>query len=68
MRTKDLVIGISYFTDELEHNAGKFIKTIEAIKSGEDEKTTAEELHEIFLELQSNLESMDRDFQECFNE
>lgn len=68
MRTKDLAINISYFTEELKHNTQSLVATVEAIKSGEDEETTTQELYDMFIEMQSNLESMDRDFQECFNE
>ncbi len=67
MRTKDLANGLAYFTDELEFRADDLIKAINAISSGEDEKTTADELHNIFLELQSVLERIDKDFEECFN-
>ena len=67
MRTKDLAISLAYFTDELEHQTKEFIKTVEAIRSGGDEGTTADELHNIFLDLQSVLERIDKDFEECFN-
>tara|TARA_R100001163_G_scaffold60935_1_gene50581 strand:+ start:465 stop:719 length:255 start_codon:yes stop_codon:yes gene_type:complete len=67
MRTKDLANGLAYFTDELEFRTDDLIKAINAISSGEDEKTTADELHNIFLDLQSVLERIDKDFEECFN-
>ena len=67
MRTKDLAIGLAYFTDELEHQTKEFIKTVEAIRSGEDEKTNVSELYDSYLEVKSVMDSIDRDFVECFN-
>tara|TARA_R100001509_G_C4696915_1_gene158739 strand:- start:234 stop:434 length:201 start_codon:yes stop_codon:yes gene_type:complete len=66
MTTKDLASGLDYYTDELNVSVSELVEAIKKVKSGEIDIST-NELFDLFYEVQSVMESMDRDFTEALN-
>ncbi len=64
MTTKDLASGLDYYTDELNVSVSELVEAIKNVKSGKIDMSTSE-LFDLFYEVQSVMESMDRDFTEA---
>ena len=66
MTTKDLASGLDYYTDELNVSVSELVEAIKNVKSGKIDISTSE-LFDLFYEVQSVMENMDRDFAEALN-